>query len=395
MDGNRFDDLARRAAASGSRRSFLRAALGLMLGGAVAAGAEGAEAAGRGRVNGSICTRGGDCQSRYCTPDRVCACPAGREECNGACFSACHGGLGRDENCTCACPPGKEMCGHRCVDVQNDSENCGGCHQRCVTGACHDGQCCFAQGHACSADYQCCGGACTNGQCCKDTSASCSANSDCCSGNCQNGACGCPAGQVLCGGTCCASGSCCNGACCPNGQTCDALGACGKCNANEETCGDVCCPTSGGPCCHGLCCPQDLFYCTANGCGNCFTDADCSGAPNSQCLNGICAAKTTTTTTTAPQGCTGVRGNPTAESPCCPGLINSSSSCDSVTSGYCLIPQTSVDENGKCVPPPSPSPRCTDSCQCSGGAFTCVACVDGYCILGGGPCTNQNHSCTP
>jgi hypothetical protein len=73
---------------------------------------------------GNACAMGEVCRNGACTTP----CPSGQ---------LCAGGV-----CMASCPAGTAACGPRCLDVQNDSANCGGCGQACPSGqACYQGAC--------------------------------------------------------------------------------------------------------------------------------------------------------------------------------------------------------------------------------------------------------------
>lgn len=85
MDGSRFDRLTRVLAGEGSRRSVMKAALGVAAGGAVTVAlADGSDAAARKRNIGEVCRKDGDCATNYCGPkDRY-----GRQRCDYPCPNA-------------------------------------------------------------------------------------------------------------------------------------------------------------------------------------------------------------------------------------------------------------------------------------------------------------------
>jgi Stigma-specific protein, Stig1 len=86
--------------------------------------------------------------------------------------SAGTAGTGGGGNCTPQCQFGFACCGNRCVNANNDINNCGTCghkctgvHPYCDNGTCGTPPC--AGGHACAGVQFCCGtGCCSQGQLC-------------------------------------------------------------------------------------------------------------------------------------------------------------------------------------------------------------------------------------
>lgn len=168
-----------------------------------------------------------------CDPARASACsrPGGggaAPSCMCGAFAQC--GVGQ------ACVTSSSGNWH-CVDLQNDSENCGDI------------------GHACSGDEVCSAGNCI----CEGAGAACGVGSTCCAGSCINtasddancGACGTACGD----GTHCSSGVC---ACGSSGMACRA--------ASGTDLGQVCCGDA--------CVDQDASNC--GGCGMaCMNDLQC------------------------------------------------------------------------------------------------------------------------
>src|SRR5699024_5227496 len=116
------------------------------------------------------------------------------------------------------CPGAQEVCGNTCVNLQNNTSNCGTC------------------GNTCKAYQICQGGACTcpSGQFdCGNKCAACCGNQHCtpprvC--NTTSGSCVCPSGSVTCGGACCTGGKICSGGCvCPAGLVDCGNGQCVEC----------------------------------------------------------------------------------------------------------------------------------------------------------------------
>lgn len=191
MDGARFDHLTK-SVAGASRRSLLKAAVGTLLGGALAStGRRGAAAAGR--HVGEICRKHGDCASGVCGPKDatgrqycVCAtaadCPAPPDACTVA---TCTAG-------TCSTAPrncAAELPGDQCNDVTCDPIT--GCSLVPLTGpACDDGDACTT------------GETCRNGVCTGGTTVACPVGDVCL----PEGGCQCTVGNFF---TNCGSDTCC------------------------------------------------------------------------------------------------------------------------------------------------------------------------------------------
>jgi hypothetical protein len=141
---------------------------------------------------------------------------------------------GRCRANACRIATGLTYCAGHCVDLLQDSNNCGDC------------------GIACAPGWFCCKGSC------------------------------CPAGTTCCDGRCCPiNQTCCRGVCCGSGEFCCADGTC--------SCGGGCC-TGGTTCCYR----DNRFLCTdlssnPNHCGRCHNV--CPTGENGQprpCQNGVC-----------------------------------------------------------------------------------------------------------
>lgn len=93
------------------------------------------------------------------------------------------------------CPGGESMCSARCVDLQNDPNDCGECGTTCPMGAsCQLGKCACATGEVCA-------GGCIDEQMdpnnCGGCGRKCAAGESCLSGTCS-----CPGQETLCPGAC-------------------------------------------------------------------------------------------------------------------------------------------------------------------------------------------------
>ena len=234
-------------------------------------------------------------------------------------------------------------CGGVCVNLVNDTYNCGACKTTCKAGeVCKSGKCTLT----CQTGLTNCSGTCANLQ---------TDNSNC-------GACAtkCAAGQVCTGGKCvisCQVGlSNCSGAC-VNLQT--DLNNCGTC-ATKCTSGYVC---SGGKC--SLSCQSGLTNCTGS-CANLQNDNKNCGACGTACLSGeICSAgKCTLSCPGKLTICSGLCVNLQTD-------YNNCGSCGTKCSG-----STFLCCSGKCVNP------VTDKANCGGCAKTCTsaqACTAAVC----------------
>ena len=312
MDGERFDDLARRLASSLPRRTFLwrvSAALtgGVLAGPLASAGAQGC----------SPCQDG-------CCPDQTSCCPGIVGSRQSACCNSdaiCTNGPAGEAHCQLPCPDGRAACGGFCCFP---GETCCGLGQCCqvglvcwdlgvCTGECPDGPETRCGNRCCSAGQTCCGSG--------AQAICCDAGEICDGGQCVEGE-GCPGGGALCGASCCNAGETCqNGQCvagcpvagasigrhsakrheiqpqeacpsCPSGQVyCPGFKTCVlECRPgtlNMVTCACEC----EGPRCGNECCPadqecaspgDDVFptRCCAKGqsCGS-----FCAGDPRIQC----------------------------------------------------------------------------------------------------------------
>jgi hypothetical protein len=120
MDGHRFDLMSRWLVNGSSRRSALRA----LVGGAFAAGLSGLGL--------------DDAAAKCVNPGKKCKSKHGKKKCCGG--AKCQGSK-------CKCPAGLIPCGGRCVDAENDLENCGACGNACGGAEiCRFGSCCVKDG---------------------------------------------------------------------------------------------------------------------------------------------------------------------------------------------------------------------------------------------------------
>jgi hypothetical protein len=311
MDGQRFDDLARRIATSVTRRG----ALGLVAG--AAAGLVGMSSR---SVGAGSCLDGG----------KECSGRRGEECCSGACCEK----VCCDDGYACTgkgCCPAIQSCGELCCPPENvgctslvlfDGTVTIGC--LCKEGYYYeDEKCipCTTSGEKCGDDVECCSGSCCNGACCPDgfvcDGRSCvcpdgkeECKETCCppDRHCVDGACLCPAELKDCGEECCSPGYGCSGAgycscpigqkdcgaeCCPGEHSCSPDGTCG-CPNGYLDCGDECVPKEvqgfegyWPGCCSQRDCPAGWTCDTGKHiCLECLSDGDCPGSQ--QCCEGNC-----------------------------------------------------------------------------------------------------------
>jgi len=144
---------------------------------------------------GQSCTSGTSCCTGYCPANGACGCPDEQTVCGTRCVdmqtdafncggcgttcaqgTACAGGV-------CSCPiAGESVCDTGCVDLRSDSNNCGSCDMTCDT-SCSGGIC------TCPTDYATmCDGQCVDLQ--SDTD-----NCGACGVECSGSASGCTSGQ--------------------------------------------------------------------------------------------------------------------------------------------------------------------------------------------------------
>jgi hypothetical protein len=209
------------------------------------------------------------------------------------------------------------LCGGACVDIQNDTSNCGRCGNRCDSAAselCISGSCISS---TCEGDLVWCGTGCvdvaTSALHCSECSRPC--DGECVDGTCTGDICG--VGDLVCPGVGCVnprSRSHCGG--CGNACAADEVCADGRCEPDvcggtgEVDCGDGCvdlqasadhCGSCGnacsGPCFDGDCgtgCESGQTECAPGACFDLQTDFTSCGAcgnvcdPGVQCVEGSC-----------------------------------------------------------------------------------------------------------
>jgi hypothetical protein len=320
LDERKFDSFVRSLAPGQSRRSVLKAILGVGGGAALGHMRSGgrAEAARRPtptpkpvKCPGSQTWNGSACA---CTAGTTCGaecCPVGVSECcdNACCYGKCMG-----EELCCAtenycpgatatdglCCEGGQICcdggtsGHACAescavvcDAGSEPSGEGGCVECGAGTASPDGLACLpcaegtyaaGTGNAVCVACECNGCDPTTGTCqCVETDGECDANTVCCRGFCLGGSCYCDADNT--GQVCNAADYCCGGQC----TYFEALGysVCGtclpdlkNCSADDDCCTGVCTQFSGKKLC-GTCLPMDFL---------CKDDDECCG-------DGVCTFK--------------------------------------------------------------------------------------------------------
>lgn len=220
-------------------------------------------------ANGSVCQRGGECESGNCV-DRVCC----ESTCTGLCRSCgLSGSLG-----SCALVPAgedpREVCQEQSAATCGADGVCDGkgacrlrgagitcAEPRCATtdtltlaGTCDgSGVCRAGSGQSCSPF------ACSGGQC----KTVCKSNTDCATGfNCVNGSCGGKAlGTACAAGPECASGYCVDKVCC---NTSSCSGPCLACNVTGQA-GSCRAIPAGGASVNNGCATQATATCGRNG----------------------------------------------------------------------------------------------------------------------------------
>ncbi|MBI4701132.1 MAG: SBBP repeat-containing protein, partial [Deltaproteobacteria bacterium] len=171
--------------------------------------------------------------------------------------------------CSLSCQGGTTKCGCKCVDTQTDPTNCGGCGKPCAPGeVCSAGACAFA----------CLGGATKCGSKCVDLQldpANCGGCGKACAQGevCSGGACGlaCAGGTTKCGSKCvdvandpASCGGC--GKACAQGEVC-VQGACKiACGQGLTNCGGKCADMQGDAANCGGCGKVCAGICTAGAC---------------------------------------------------------------------------------------------------------------------------------
>ncbi len=386
MDGNRFDELTRLLAKSGSRRTFI----GSVVGGALALVGSGRASAKSDRV--TVCHQPGTPAQQTLTVDN----------------SAVPGHLGHGDytNASGCCAAGVPVC----VDAAGNGTCCPA-PSRCLgNGVCCTPTTCVAQGVTCGTISDNCGGTLECGTCGDDQTCH---QGSCCTPTCQGDSCGeglpdgcggtinceCPAEQV------CHEGSCCSPTCPGNACGIDLPNGCG---------GTINCECLAGAVCHeGECCTP---ICQGNACGEGVPDG-CGGETNCECLggqvcnDGECCTQVTScpagqTCGTAPDGCGGTLECGSCDAGACQVCSDDGTTCVS----SCDAPLTCLA--GACKLPDGAT-GCIDDGQCHSGicaAGTCQAapgadgtacdsnadCVGGHCVnivAGSGVCCTTGKAC--
>lgn len=221
MDNQRFDEISRSLATTGSRRGLLKGLAGGALAGALSLVGASDAAARKCRNDGKNCKSDTECCSLYCDPTSYTCAPAPpADTCDPACptGAVCVDGA-------CFCPVPTSFCGtDGCVDLQTDDQHCGTCTTVCATGA-----------------------------------------------TCVAGICTCPTGQTEC-----------NGACVDLNTDEANCGSCGRICNSGETCSDgACCELIEGynQCCYSgnpaICRRSYDCDCTVFGCQTCYENYPC------------------------------------------------------------------------------------------------------------------------
>ncbi len=254
MDGSQFDRWTKALGSGISRRSAIKAALGL--GGAAMAGKQLTS-------NVSAARRPTPTpKSITCLPPKVlsgteCVCPLGTAACgpdccpddaeccdNACCYGECYG----EELC---CPQGSFVCGGVCRPFFEGAcctdSDCGQ-GAACVQGSCQP--VCANNGSFCEADADCCSGICSAGTCYPTLGGTCPADRDYCAGqgaNTCNNVASCYCAQDDAGNSVCIDHPECVASCdlCPAGAPCRSGGSC--CDAGMVAC-LIPCPPDGGGC---------------------------------------------------------------------------------------------------------------------------------------------------
>jgi hypothetical protein len=334
------------------------------------------------RVNG--------CETGFSTANcGACGTRCGSNEgCNAAGDCQCGAGASAPsgEACTGATP---DCCGSACTDLQSDAANCGACGNRCGPGeTCAAGRCtcggargAVGSGEACvGGTPDCCGTTCvnvanntTNCGACGNV---CGANETCSSGQCT---CGGARGVTGAGEACSGTGNECCGSTCTDVRS--AVSSCGGCGTNcastvlnaVETCsmsmcGYSSCDPGFGDCVGGMPngCETNLLT-SLTACGSCTTNCNTTllntMPAGRSCASGICSYGS-----------------------CAAGFGD----CDANPANGCELPVNTVMQCGSC------GNNCMSVVQnatpaCSGG----TACdYSGACSSGFGDCySNRGNGC--
>lgn len=383
MDDRRFDGLTRALAGGASRRSVIKALLGLGGAAALAPLAQSGEADAARRPTAG--------------PTPIPSCPGIQVWSNGQC--GCPSGVTCGPTC---CQTAAQCCDGACCptgSICTGEEVCCPLSQMC------GGACCGAAQTCCDVDG-CCDGVCvSSGTCCTTGNVCSAANGDAC---CAPGQDCCSSGDPICidrsAGGCCLDSDCANltdacnvGICDPSTNLCIARPvadgtSCGDC----ATCQSGSCATCDSPfeCCHDSVCVDPAHR-------GCCDDAECFYLTN-ECNTGICDP--------ASHHCV---AQPVADGTSC-------GACVTCTGGVCSDPCDSpllCCEQVVCVDPASGGcctdtdcPTSTDACvtyHCSNHecvevpVITCPSgeeCLDGECVCAGGqgPCGDgDDAACCP
>jgi hypothetical protein len=254
MDTQRFDALARRLGAAGSRRRVLPALLAATLGQLFRGSAVDDVAANRKRGKNRRKKKKRECGGgKQCPPETPC-CFEGKCQplCGDSCCKDCfveillQTGQPDLDHPICCPASGGTVCS---PDVKPRKKKKNSKKRRKRRNDPSDDVCCYPTD------------ACVNGACCCD--------------GCQ--------GSMVCGGKCCAIAACCNGACCEDGQICATTPAGEACvSANRGCSGDQDCFS--GEVCHGGVCCSGGRVCT-DGQGG---DVCCDAGARCELPNNIC-----------------------------------------------------------------------------------------------------------
>jgi hypothetical protein len=415
MDGQGFDDLARRFATGISRRGLMRSGLGLLAAAAGARFGRQAEAAST-RAPGEICRKDADCTTRTCGPKSA----TGRQYC--LCLAPSD----------CPPPHAIDLCHLAACDAA------GACGLAVLAGApCDDGNHCTAN-EVCQADGRCGGGtpvdcddglACTDDACDKRTGCThtlkagfCLIDGVCVAQGARNPANPCQlcdtaqstgAWRNVPKGTACDDATLCNGreACdgegtcqpgvavtCPPCQVCDpSTGACGA-DATKE--GKSCAGTD--PCfqtfsCQTGVCTGVSLACPSTACTGVALDCPAPAHGSATCADGVCGFACNTGFRACDGAC--IRSEvccPATETcmTCATGAVACSGACVRCVGGEigegcaCVCPSGTTLCRGDCVDLDTDSGNC-GYCDhpCNGGV-----CSGGFCVCGGETC-QQGETC--
>ena len=323
---------------------------------------------------GTVCQTGTFCSGNTCLPTPSCGtAPPG---------TSCPASLGDVGSC----------CEKSCVNLSQDSQNCGGCERVCPVGtSCGPAGCTTSDGGTASCDapggcppgYSCFGAICLVEVCgAADEGSECAfgngAQGTCCNSACIN----IMTNPDHCGWACgvaCSSGLCADGKClpavgdggagcpngCPQGETC-AAGACVLsvcagfqfenflCAATDGNAG-LCCPVFGGTNC------TDLATDPLN-CGGCKV-----ACPTGQtCSNGVCSG---------------------TKPPCGPGTVGGYCDLDAGTSFLCCAGTGCIDVSSDINNCGVCGKACSSGLTCVSGECVATACSPGTegenCLLNG------------